>query len=226
MWDAETYPESRPSPTSARAEVTIRYFAGGAYIRGLRGRGHLERRPARRSYDGSPAASSPRATSPSRASPRPSRTTTRTKSSSGARPVAFQLHPRRRLGPTPQPLAVRGRLRGAPPCFEKLVPIVQQAQVDYINDPAATNAMILDAVEQYNTGWVYDEGVAEFSVQQHEGARSGRQRPRLHARQLRRGRSPSSSRRRSRHRGRRLRGARPVPPTIVTNEFIDESIGL
>ena len=33
-------------------------------------------------------------------------------------------------------------------CFKKLVPIIQQASVDYLTDPAATNTIILDAVDR------------------------------------------------------------------------------
>ena len=46
------------------------------------------------------------------------------------------------------------------------VPIAQQAQVDYIKNPAETNKLILDLVGKYNTGWVYSQGVADFSVEQ------------------------------------------------------------
>jgi hypothetical protein len=49
-------------------------------------------------------------------------------------------------------------------CLEKFVPIAQQAAVDYVRDPAKTNALILELVEAYDTGWVYSEGVAEFSA--------------------------------------------------------------
>ncbi len=43
---------------------------------------------------------------------------------------------------------------------------MQQADVDYAADPAATNALIVDLVTQYDTGWVYSAGVADFSVEQ------------------------------------------------------------
>ena len=43
-------------------------------------------------------------------------------------------------------------------CFEKLVPIIQQSSVDYLADPAETNALILDAVEEFDNGWVYSRG--------------------------------------------------------------------
>jgi hypothetical protein len=36
--------------------------------------------------------------------------------------------------------------------------------VDYANDPARVNAMVIDAVEQYDSFWVYDEGVAQYSI--------------------------------------------------------------
>ena len=52
------------------------------------------------------------------------------------------------------------------PCLKKLVPIFQQAQVDYIEKPAAVNTLILELVKQYNTGWQYSQGVADFAVKQ------------------------------------------------------------
>jgi hypothetical protein len=41
---------------------------------------------------------------------------------------------------------------------------MQQAAVDYAEDPARVNAMIIDAVDQYASFWVYDQGVAEYSI--------------------------------------------------------------
>ncbi|MCD0452078.1 hypothetical protein LO762_23205 [Actinocorallia sp. API 0066] len=49
-------------------------------------------------------------------------------------------------------------------CLSKLVPILQQAQVDYITDYAATNKKIIDLVDQYQTSWIYTPGQAEASV--------------------------------------------------------------
>lgn len=49
-------------------------------------------------------------------------------------------------------------------CLAKLVPILQQAQVDYIKDYATTNALIVKLTEEYNTGWVYTPAGAEFSA--------------------------------------------------------------
>jgi hypothetical protein len=51
-------------------------------------------------------------------------------------------------------------------CLKKLVPIMQQAEVDFVTSPATTNDLILDLVTKYNTGWAYSPGVAKFSVDQ------------------------------------------------------------
>ncbi len=48
-------------------------------------------------------------------------------------------------------------------CLELLVPISQQAAVDYVNDGAETNQAIIDINEIYDDGWVYSIGLAEFA---------------------------------------------------------------
>ncbi len=52
------------------------------------------------------------------------------------------------------------------PCLEKLVPIIQQAQVDFMNDPGPTNEVIIAAVEADNNSvWSYSPGMAEYAVE-------------------------------------------------------------
>jgi hypothetical protein len=53
-------------------------------------------------------------------------------------------------------------------CLKAFVPIYQASQVDYLANPAETNALILELVEAYDTGWVYSQGVADFSVAQQQ----------------------------------------------------------
>ena len=52
------------------------------------------------------------------------------------------------------------------PCLEKVVPIIQQAAVDAATMPERSNAIIVDAVEQFDSFWVYSAELAEWSVQQ------------------------------------------------------------
>ncbi|MEV4419313.1 ABC transporter substrate-binding protein [Patulibacter sp. NPDC049589] len=49
-------------------------------------------------------------------------------------------------------------------CLKKLVPIIQQAQVDYAADPAATNAVIVQAAKVYNNGWEYPAELAAYAA--------------------------------------------------------------
>lgn len=49
-------------------------------------------------------------------------------------------------------------------CLGRLVPMLQQAHVDFLNDPDRTNRLILDLVDTYNTGWPYSQGAADFAV--------------------------------------------------------------
>lgn len=48
-------------------------------------------------------------------------------------------------------------------CLEQLVPIFQQGLVDYVANPDAAHATIVDLVTQYDTGWLYDLGSAQFA---------------------------------------------------------------
>lgn len=52
------------------------------------------------------------------------------------------------------------------PCLELLVPIIQQAGVDYVADPEETLGLIVELVETYDTGWVYTLESGEFAFGQ------------------------------------------------------------
>jgi hypothetical protein len=49
-------------------------------------------------------------------------------------------------------------------CLKLLVPIIQQASVDYMDDPDRADDIIIDAVEQYDSGWTYDKDLAAFAL--------------------------------------------------------------
>ena len=49
-------------------------------------------------------------------------------------------------------------------CLKEVVPIIQQAHVDFLNNPGPTNQLILELVDTYDTGWIYTQGVADFAV--------------------------------------------------------------
>jgi hypothetical protein len=82
-----------------------------------------------------------------------------------SRPVGYEPLANYGYSIYPEPLAVRAdKLEALRPCLQKLVPIMQQSQIDYLANPAPTNRLIVELVEAYQTGWSYSAGVAEFSA--------------------------------------------------------------
>ena len=52
------------------------------------------------------------------------------------------------------------------PCLEQMVPIIQQAVVDFAASPERANAIIVDAVEIVDSFWQYSPELAAWSVEQ------------------------------------------------------------
>ncbi|WP_163540883.1 hypothetical protein [Occultella kanbiaonis] len=81
------------------------------------------------------------------------------------RPVAYQLLAEVGYNIYPEPLAVRAdKLDELSDCLARLVPIMQQSQIDYLADPGPTNELIVELVEAYDLSWTYSLGVADFSA--------------------------------------------------------------
>jgi hypothetical protein len=57
-------------------------------------------------------------------------------------------------------------VEGQAECLEQLVPILQQASVDFVADPGPTNELIVELVEAYDTGWIYTPEAAQFAAEQ------------------------------------------------------------
>lgn len=87
--------------------------------------------------------------------------------SAWGKPVSFQLLSDIGYSIYPEPLAVTpANLEKYGDCLKKLVPIMQQSQLDFLDSPQHGIDVILDLVQKYDTGWTYSQGVADFSVQQ------------------------------------------------------------
>lgn len=170
MWDPATYPDIEGIADLGEAGVRTLYFEGAAYMDYLLGEGILTADQIDGSYSGTPevfVASGGEVAQQGFASAEPY--IYENEVEQWAKPVAFELIHDTGFPIYAAPLAVRaGDLEDLSPCLELFVPIVQQAQVDYVGDPAATNELILALVEAYDTGWVYSSGVAEFSAAQQE----------------------------------------------------------
>ena len=166
MWDPETYPEAETVEDIVADGAVIRYFGGSAYMEYLMSAGVVPTAQADGSYDGTPAtfvASGGKDAQQGFASAEPY--IYENEVSAWEKPIAYQL-----INDTGYPfymssMAVRtDDLEANSDCLAALVPVLQQAEVDYFADPDTTNTLILDLVEQFDTGWVYSQGVADYSV--------------------------------------------------------------
>ena len=168
MWDPATYPDVKTIADLKAKNVKVRYFSGAAYMAYLIGAGVLDESETDGSYDGTPAAfvaARGKDAQQGFASAEPY--IYQHEVSAWGKPVAFQLVHDAGYPIYAAAYSVKAsNLAKLTPCLKLLVPIFQQAQVDYIEKPAAVNTLILELVKQFNTGWQYSEGVADFAVKQ------------------------------------------------------------
>lgn len=167
MWDPATYPTVKTIADLKATKAKVRYFGGAAYMEYFTANGILDPKQVDGSYDGSPAnfvADGGKAAQQGFATSEPyyyEQVLTDWK-----KPVAYQtIHEAgwtayaQSLGGLPKTIAENGD------CLKLLVPMIQQSQVDYVTDPARANALILDLVEKFNNGWLYDAGQAVAAVE-------------------------------------------------------------
>jgi hypothetical protein len=166
-WDPETYPEIETLADLGEAGVTINVFEGVAFADVFVGQGIWSADQIDPSYDGSPGrfiAEDGAIAQQGFASAEPY--TYEFVFEDWGRPLAFQTLHDAGFQPYSQTLSVRpDLLEELRPCLEAFVPVVQQAQIDFLNNPERANAIIVDAVAQYADFWEYSDGLAEFSVQ-------------------------------------------------------------
>ncbi|MGZ4522606.1 MAG: ABC transporter substrate-binding protein [Mycobacteriaceae bacterium] len=172
MWDPTRYPAVRSiselGVALKQSGGVIRYFNGAAYMSYLIGAGILDKSVTDASYDGTPAnfvAAQGKDAQQGFATAEPY--IYQKEVGAWGKKVDLQLIHDTGFPVYPETMSVRsGDLDKMKPCLTKLVPVLQHADLDFINGPATTNATIVDLVSQYNNGWVYSKGVADFAVQQ------------------------------------------------------------
>jgi hypothetical protein len=166
MWDPATYPQFQRIADIGKTDTKVFYFEGDTYMEYLIAAGVLKRSQVDGSYDGKPAnfvAADGKAAQAGFATSEPYIYEHEVRQ--WAKPVRYALVNEAGYPFYPQALSVRAADRERlTPCLEKLVPIVQRAQVDYLANPAATNELIVDLVERYDTGWVYSAGLADYAI--------------------------------------------------------------
>ena len=166
MWDPEKYPDVKVIADLPK-DTKIRVFGPGAYLSYLVGAGLINQDQIDGSYKGEPSAwvaDNGKSAQQGFASAEPFFYEKELKE--WGKPVAYQLIHDAGWDAYAAPLAVRSADFDAnKECFKAFVPVVQRATRDYVASPEKTNALIIDLVTKYNTGWVYTASQATASVE-------------------------------------------------------------
>ena len=167
MWDPEALPDVETIADLGAAGNQIRLFPGGFYIDYFLSEGIVTEGQLDYSYDGSPAgfvAAAGTVAQQGFASAEPY--IYENEIPEWGKPVAYQLindagYPKYAAVVS----VIPENITEYADCLTALVPVLQQATVDYYSSPDETNSLILAAVEAYDTFWLYSQGVADYSVE-------------------------------------------------------------
>lgn len=167
LWDPETYPDVKTIDDLAAKGVVFNVFSKDALLFFVYD-GRIQNFQVDPSYNGTPArfiSSNGSIAQQGYASAEPYSYQYEFKG--WMKPVAYQLLHDAGYENYTEALGVRpSDLETLRPCLKKFVPMAQQAQVDFVTDPDRTNAMIVDAVKKLGFSWAYSPGLAAFSVKQ------------------------------------------------------------
>jgi hypothetical protein len=168
MWDRGKHPDVATVADLGRLKVPVLYYQADTYMQYLLGAGLLSPEQVDGSYDGGPSrwvaadgtlAQSGFATS----EPYIYRSEL-----GGGRSydVNLQLINDTGYPMYGQALSIKAADKEKlAPCLQRLVPIIQRAQVEFVSDPARTNELIVRAVAADNGSvWSYSPGMAEYAV--------------------------------------------------------------
>jgi hypothetical protein len=166
MWDPNTYPQVNTVADLGKTDAKVLYFQGDTYMEYLLDKGVLGRDQVDGSYDGSPA----RFVSDGGKTAQAGFATSEpyiyeNEVPAWGKPVKYELLNKLGYPMYPQVLSIRaGEKAQLASCLEKLAPVLQQAQVDFMKDPTAANDLIIKLVKEYNTGWTYSPGLADYAI--------------------------------------------------------------
>ncbi len=168
MWDPGQYPDVKGIADLGKAGVKIRYFGGAAYMDFLTSTGVLSKDQTDGSYTGDPSlfvTDEGKSAQQGFGSAEPY--LYEKELSNWMKPVAYEYINDVGWKNYAESIATKPEnITKYSDCFKKLVPIIQQASVDYVNTPTATNAIIMDAATTFGAdfGWNYTQGTADYGV--------------------------------------------------------------
>jgi len=166
MWDPISHPDVKTIADLKEPGVKVRYFQDADYMKFLIQSGQLDEKQTDDTYDGSPAAfiaSGGKDAQQGFGTAEPYAYKNMFKD--WMKDVSYQyVHDAGWTAYAQSLAAIPANIEKYDSCLKVLVPVIQQAMVDYIDSPSAANAIIIDAVTTYNQDWTYTAGQAEAAV--------------------------------------------------------------
>ncbi|HEX3087250.1 MAG TPA: hypothetical protein VHQ23_01250, partial [Ilumatobacteraceae bacterium] len=166
MWDPTVYPDVKTFEDIGKSGMLVRYFSSAAWMDYFTTQGIIPKDKVDGSYDGTPAlfiADQGKAGQQGFGSAEPY--IYENEVPDWGKPVAYSYVNDNGWNNYAESIATKPEnITKYADCFKALVPMIQQSSVDYLTDPAAANKIILDAVAQFDNGWVYSQGVADYAV--------------------------------------------------------------
>jgi hypothetical protein len=167
MWDPASNPTFNSIVDIGKTNTKVLYFNGATYMDYLLGSGILRKSQVDGAYDGSPTrflADKGKIAQQGFATNEPF--IYQTALPQWKKPVKFQLIHDTGYPIYPESIVVRADKKAEhAACLTKLVPIIQRSQVNYVANPTGTNELIIKLNDEFK-GFPYSREQAAFSVEQ------------------------------------------------------------
>jgi hypothetical protein len=165
-WSPAQHPGVKSISDLGKQNIKVLYYNGAPYMAYLIGKGILKQSQVDGSFDGTPArwvASGGDIAQQGFATADPYQYQYTIKQ--WLKPISFQLVSAVGYNPYGDSLAtLPANVTKYAACFKKLVPIIQQAQVNYAANPVPADNLIAKLVTDYNDGWDYTASAAAFAA--------------------------------------------------------------
>jgi hypothetical protein len=168
LWDPKAHPDWNTINDIGQSDTPVLYYSGATYMEYLVGSGILRRRQVEGAYDGTPSrfvTSGGQIAVQAYATNEPFVYEHEVRA--WRKPVRYQLVSETNYPQYANTVAIRSGDRGQlGPCLERLVPMIQQAQVDFLTTPDRVLALIVEVVAAFDASFPYTRANADFAVRQ------------------------------------------------------------
>ncbi|KAB8291922.1 ABC transporter substrate-binding protein [Bifidobacterium avesanii] len=164
MWDPATYPNVKTIKDLGTTGATILSNPAAVWAPLLESKGIIKASQIDPSYTGDPArfVSDPKVAQQGLATSEPYQY--KNEIQSWGKDIAYEKLSDYGYNVYPEMYSVRtADVEKNAGCLAKLVPLIQKSAVNYAKDGSTTVKRIAEAAQKYNDGWVYSEGLGNFT---------------------------------------------------------------